>query len=78
MPWTKRTHIKRKIAQAFFSLDKSMKLFLVLKRVFEEHHPQEAEELENAAAMLLLVQTFLVEFARKHYALEPESYESYL
>jgi len=78
MAWTKRTHIKRRIAQTYYSLDKSMKLFLSLKEVFSEFHPKEAEELENAAAMILLVQRFLVDFARRHYALEPESYESYL
>jgi len=78
MAWSKKTKTKRNIAQLYFTLDKAMGILLALKERFAEFHEEEAEELENCASLVLLVQEFIVIFAEKHYCFGKDDFEKYL
>jgi len=78
MAWSKKTKTKRNIAQLYFTLDKAMGILLALKERFAEFHEKEADELENAASMILLIQEFIVGFAERHYAFGKDDFEKYL
>ncbi len=55
-----------------------MGILLALKERFAEFHEKEANELENAASMILLIQEFIVGFAERHYAFGKDDFEKYL
>jgi len=78
MGWSKKSKIKRNIAQLYFTLDKAMALLLSIRDRFAEFHEKEAAELENAANMLLLVQTFIEAFAQRHYNYGKEDFEKFI
>lgn len=75
---TKRTYLKRKLAQARNDIDRALGKIVDLHEMFESVHPQHAELLEVIAKGLLLQRGLLERFWEISWGSLPKDWDSYI